>query len=123
MTPLGLVKNFTADTVIEKRRIVQFGSGEARAAIATGGTRLLGVSGVRGAQQGERIDVYLGDIQSLELGGAVAYGDYLTADATGKAIKAEPAVGVQIEVIGRALADAVAGAIIDVRINPQQIMG
>ena len=123
MTPLGRIKNFTADTAIGKRRIVKFGASEGRVAQADGAAGLLGVSGVRGADAGARIDVYLSDIQPVELGGAVAYGDWLTSDANGKAIVAAPAEGVTMEVIGRAMAAAGAGAIIDADIAPQQITG
>lgn len=123
MTPMGRIKNFTADTDVAKFRIVKFGGGEGRAAQANGTAGLLGVSGVRGAKAGDRLDVYLDDIQPVELGGPVAFGDYLTSDANGKAIKAEPAADAQMDVIGRAMAAAAAGAIIDALIERGQITG
>lgn len=124
MSVLGMVKTFTATSLVEKRRIVAFGAASGLAQQALPGANLLGVSGVRGAQPGTPLDVYLSDVHGVECGGALEAGDYVTADAQGRAIKAEPAVGATMQVIGRTLdgCDA-AGAICDILIQPQQITG
>jgi hypothetical protein len=123
MNPLGLVKNFTAQTQVPKRRIVKFGSGEGKVALATDTSDVFGVSGIRGAGAGERLDVYLSDIQPVECGALVTAGDYVTADASGRAIKAEPSVGAQMFVLGRAQNTGPETAICDILIQPQQITG
>lgn len=124
MSALGMIKTFIAATQIEKRRIVAFGVTEGAVLQATAGANLLGVSGVRGAQSGAPIDVYLSDVHDLECGGALAAGDYVTADNLGRAIKAAPTAGVTMQVIGRALEGCeAAGAICNILIMPQQITG
>lgn len=121
---LGLIQNFTANGPIQKLRIVAFGAAEGEAVQATGDAAYLGTSGVRGAEdQGKRIDVNMDNIRDLDFGGAVAYGDWLTSDANGKAVVAAPADGVQMNVIGRALNAGVDGSYGKVHVNPQQITG
>jgi hypothetical protein len=123
MTPLGLVKNFTAETEVPKRRIVKFGSGESKVSLADSTADAFGVSGIRGAAPGARLDVYLSDIQPVECGALVTAGDYVVADATGRAIPAAPAAGDHVRVIGRALQTGPENAICDILILPQQITG
>lgn len=123
MTPLGLVKNFTAETAVAKRRIVSFGTAEGNVIQSTSPAGVLGVSGIRGATVGERLDVYLSDIQPVEFGANVTAGDYVTADANGRAIKAAPGAGVTMFVVGRAMESGGVNAIGNVLIQPQQITG
>lgn len=123
MNVLGLVKNFTAETAIAKRRIVSFGASEGQVIQSTSDAGVLGVSGIRGAEAGARVDVYLSDIQDVDYGALVTAGNYVTADANGKAIPAAPAAGVQMQVVGRAMEAGPAGAVGKVLIQPQQITG
>lgn len=123
MNPLGLVKNFTAETLVNKRRIVAFGTGDGLVKQAASDTDTFGVSGVRGAQAGERLDVYLSGVHPVECGAVVVAGHFVTADADGRAIPAAPAAGVQMLVIGRALQSGGVGAQLDILIQPQQITG
>ena len=124
MSDLGLIKNFTANGTIEKNRIVAFGAAEGEAVQATGDSAYLGVSGVRGAAvAGARVDVCLDDIRDVGFGGPVAYGDWLTSDANGKAITAAPAADTQMNVIGKAMTGGVDGSIGKVHVIPQQITG
>jgi hypothetical protein len=120
-----LVKSFTADTVIAPYRIVKHGTtGDTYAAQATAVTEgLLGVSGILGAAIGSRIDIYLDDTAEVECGGTITRGDWLTTDANGKAITAAPAVGVNNNVIGRAMMSGVLGDIFVVLLAPGRIQG
>lgn len=117
-TPMGLVKAFTAETAIAKRRIVSFGSDDGAVIQSTSDAGVLGVSGIRGAEAGAHVDVYLSDIQDVEFGAAISSGQYVTADADGKGT---PASGAGTHVVGRALESGGAGAICKVLIQPQQI--
>jgi hypothetical protein len=123
MNALGLVKSFTAETEIAKRRIVSFGNEEGHVIQSNSPDGVLGVSGIRGATAGDRVDVYLSEMHPLECGAAVVVGNYITADADGKAIPAAPAEGEQMQVVGRAMESGVAGAILTMLIQPQQITG
>lgn len=123
MNPLGLVKNFTAETEIPKRRIVAFGATDGHVALAGGAAGVMGVSGIRGGKNGGRVDIYLSDFQDVEFGGPVANGDYVTADADGRAIKAAPGAGVTMDVVGRAFVTGPAGSTGTILVQPQQITG
>lgn len=123
MTNFGLVKNFTTETLVNKRRIVAFGASSGLVKQAIGDADTFGVSGVRGAQSGERLDVYLDGVRSVECAVVVTAGQFVTADADGRAIPAAPAAGVQMLVIGRALESGGVGAQLDILIQPQQITG
>lgn len=124
MKYLGLIKNFVATATIPKYRIVGFGPEEGKASPATPASKLLGVSGVRGAKEASsRVDVYMSDIQPVEFGAAVAFGDWLVPDAEGRAIPAAPAADAQVEVIGRAMEAGGEGTIGKAHINVQQITG
>lgn len=122
MNHFGLVKNYTANGTVEKRRIVKFGAAEGEAAQANGNNAFLGVSGIRGAATaGDRIDVYMDEIRDIEFGGTVAFGDWLTSDADGKAITAVFSGTIQRNVIGRAMTAGVDGSIGQVHVQPQQV--
>lgn len=124
MQYVGLIKNFTAEGLIEKRRLVTFGIKEGHVARAGVGAKLLGTTAIRGASGADvRVDVCLDGIREIEFGGVVAYGDPLTSDAEGRAIKAEPAGGVTVPVIGTALDVGGVGVIGHVLIRPGHITG
>ena len=123
MNAMGLVKSFTAETEVTKRRIVSFGTEDRHVIQSTSQAGILGVSGIRGAAAGGSVDVYLSEIQGVECGAAVSAGDYITADAEGKAIPAVPAAGTRMQVVGRAMESGGAGAILAMLIQPQQISG
>lgn len=120
---IGMVKSFTADAEVVKRRIVAFGGQDYHTVTATGPTNLLGVSGIRGAKPGEVLDVYMSDTQDLEYGELISFGDYVTAGPDGRAVVASPAADVTMEVIGRAMETGPEGAICKVLICPMQITG
>jgi hypothetical protein len=124
MQHVGLIKNFTAESVIEKRRLVTFGSAEGHAARAGVGDVLMGTTAIRGAAAiGDRVDVCLDNIREVEFGGPVAFKDPLTSDATGRAVKAEPAPGTSVPIIGRAMSAGSAGTIGHTIIQPSILHG
>lgn len=121
---MGFIKNYVADGLIKKNRLITFGAEEGHMAVAGVGDVLVGTSGIRGAAAtGDRIDVYHDQIRPVEYGAAVAYGDPLTADAEGRAIKAEPAVDASLPIIGRAMEAGGVGAIGSVFIQPSILYG
>lgn len=121
---VGLIKNFTSDGQIEKRRLISFGSKEGHIKRAAVGDKLLGVSGIRGAKAaGERVDACLDRIRTVEYGGVVAYGDPLTADADSRAVKAEPGAGEKVWIIGFAMEAGKAGTHGSTTVQPQQLIG
>lgn len=121
---VGLIKNFMAEGLIEKRRLVTFGSEEGMVARAGVGDVLLGTTAIRGAAAANsRVDVCLDNIREVEFGGLVAYGDPVTSDATGRAIKAEPVEGSSVPIIGRAMEGAKVGTIGHVLIQPAILHG
>lgn len=118
----GLVKNLTAAAAIKPRRVVAFAAAEGQVETAVSPTAkpLIGVTGVIGAvAAGERIDVYLGDVQSLEAGAAFGQGVDLTVDAEGRVIAAAPAATATVRIIGSSLGVSTApGEIVPVHIKP-----
>jgi len=82
-------------------------------AAATAGTdKLIGTSGELGADAGGMVDVTQVGIGRVRLGGNVAAGDFLTANADSKAVVAAPVAGSVIRTFGQALADGAADDII-----------
>lgn len=124
MQHTGLIKNFTADGPIEKRRLVTFGVSEGHVVRAGIGVPLLGTTAIRGAKAaGERVDVCLSELREVEFGGPVAFGDPLTSDATGRAVKAEPAPGAKVHCIGRAMSAGGVGVIGHTTVQPFYLHG
>ena len=124
MQNFGFIKNYTADGVIEKNRLVTFGAEEGHMARAGVGDALIGTSGIRGAAAaGDRIDVYHDQIRPIEYGGVVAYGDPLTSDASGRAIVAAPGAGTSVPIIGHAMEAGKLGTIGSVLVQPSVMHG
>lgn len=80
--------NRTAVGEISPYRIVVPSSDGQVAQAASATAALSGVAGQVGAESGDRIDIHYAGIVPVEYGGAVAAGDRLTADASGRAITA-----------------------------------
>lgn len=125
MSTLGTIKNFTSAGAIAPYRIVAAGASDGIVKQATAATdKLLGCTGVGRVDAAEkRIDVCLDNVQKIEFGGDVAFGDPLTSDAQGRAIKAEPAAGANVRVVGNALESGSLGVIGDVHIVPSTLQG
>ncbi len=120
-----LVENFDAGAVISPYRFVQPGAADGAVIQAAAvGDPIIGVSDSLGADAaGDRVDIQTMGVAEVELGGTVTRGDFLTSNATGQAIAAAPATGVNNSVGGRARVSGVAGDIIDVLLAPGQIQG
>jgi Iap family predicted aminopeptidase len=120
----GLTKTYVADGDIPARAIVKAGSAEGTVAVATAATdAIIGVSERLDAADGDRVDVIHTGIAEIKLGGAVTYGDFLTAGALGVAVSAAPAAGVNARIAGMTLSSGVSGDIIDMLITLNRIQG
>lgn len=122
----GLVKNFTSAGAIGKRRIVVFAAAEGKvqqaASAAAAPVGVTGIVGTVGAD--ERIDAVMDGNCDVEAGGVFAQGDWLCADAQGRAVLCAPGAGVTAHTIGIALAPSgAAGQIVPVSINRSVIKG
>lgn len=119
-----LIKQGVAEAAIAPYRITKAGTSDGSYLQAAAATDFLnGVCESVGPEAGERLDVVKAGIADVEFGGTVARGEPVTADASGKAVKAAPAVGANVRIIGFAEVSAVAGDIAPVLIAPGVIQG
>lgn len=124
MSNANLVKNFVAEAAIGKYRIVKFGTADGQVVQGAAAADLLvGVSTDIAAAINERCDVIVDGQADVEYGGAVTRGALLTSDATGKAVAAAPAAGVNNRIIGIAMVSGVAGDIGSVLVSPGSVQG
>lgn len=118
------IRNYKAEAAITKYRIVKPGADDDSVLQAAAvGDKMVGVATELDAALGERVDVVHAGPAEVEFGGNVTRGDYLTADANGKAVSAAPAAGVNNRVAGFALVSGVAGDIGRMFVAPSQIQG
>lgn len=88
MTP-SLIKSFPVLAPILGRRFVKFTGLNNQIALAVAGDAIIGVSDSVGAlNAGDLCDVHMSGLYEVEAGAAFAAGEMLSADATGRAIKA-----------------------------------
>lgn len=92
----------------------------APAAAAT--DKLIGVS-EHAADDGTGVRLQVGGRAKLKAGGTIAAGDLLTSDASGQAVAAAPATGVNNRIIGYALDAAVSGDFFSGMIFPGSVQG
>ena len=79
---------------------------------------LIGVTGSMGGEVGKPVDVTILGPAEVRLGGTVAFGDPLTSDANGLAIKAVGTAATTKFIVAYALAPGVALDVIPVRVAP-----
>lgn len=80
-------RNYAAQATVEGFRIVKPGSADMTVIKSTGPTDFnIGTSDSLDKATGEQVDVSVGDIHEVRLGGNVTRGASLTADANGKAV-------------------------------------
>jgi hypothetical protein len=79
---------------------------------------LIGITGSMGGDAGDAVDVTILGPAEVRLGGTVAFGDPLTSDANGKAIKAVGTAATTKFIVAYALAPGVADDVIPVRVAP-----
>ncbi len=119
-----LIKTKNAEGAITGRRIVKPGVADHSAAQGGASTDALnGINEHLDVAAGGRCDIIKAGIADVEYGGTVAYGDPLTSDATGRAVKAAPAAGVNANTIGKAEIAGVVGDFGLVLIAPGTIQG
>lgn len=83
----NLFRGRTAEAAVEKYRIVKAGAADMACVKAAAATdKLLGTSDELDHLTGEIVDVAVGPVPIVKLGGNVVAGDALTSDANGKAI-------------------------------------
>jgi hypothetical protein len=107
------IRAYEASAAINPYRIIAFSDAANSSKIATAASAtaaLIGTTGKVGGAIGAMVDVHRGGLNPVQLGGTVAAGDPLTANAAGKAIKATIA-GQRI--IGSAEQPGIADDIID----------
>jgi len=112
---MGIIKAFSAENEISERRIVAAGSEASAVKQANASDVAVGVSGIRGGQKGDVVDVALTGIHRLDFGGDVSAWSFVKSDADGRAVKAASGD----RAIGIALDDGVEGSYGDVLIQPQ----
>ncbi|MBF0481275.1 MAG: DUF2190 domain-containing protein [Desulfovibrionaceae bacterium] len=120
----GLIKTYGADGAIPARAIVKAGSAAGKMAAASAATdAIFGVNERLDAADGELVDIVHTGIVEVVCGGNLAYGDFFTSDANGRAIKAAPGAGVNMSVAGRILEAGVPGDIVRGLLIITQIQG
>lgn len=119
-----LTKQYVAEAAIAANRIVKYGTTDdfVVQAAAVGDASFGVVENVAPAL-GERCDVVTHGIAEVKLGGTVVRGGPLTSDATGQAVAAAPAAGVNNRVIGYARQSGVSGDVIEVLLAPSTLQG
>jgi hypothetical protein len=119
-----LYKAFTAGAAIAPYRIVAFSAAETVIQSAAVGSLHIGVSTELDIVSGERVEVVTHGIAWVTAGAAITIGALLTSDATGRAVAAAPAAGVNNRTIGIAMeAAAAAGDQIRVLLSPGSVQG
>lgn len=115
----GLIKSLLAAAVIAPHRIVKFGTDDAhivQAAAATDAS--IGVSPLGADTIGQVCDFATEGLATVEYGGAVTRGAFLTSDAQGRAV-ATTTGGARI--IGIAMVSGVLGDLGSVKIAPSAL--
>jgi len=119
MSNPGLTKSYNAEGVIGPFLIVKFGASDFGVLVAAAATdKTIGVTREFGSVSGEPVDVIHEGIANVKLGGTVTRGDFTTSDASGQAVVAAPATGVNNRVIGVARQSGVVGDVIEVILTP-----
>ncbi|CCG07794.1 DUF2190 family protein [Pararhodospirillum photometricum] len=117
------VKSYRAKTAIRPYRIVTYPQAGGISEAQGGTASLLGCSIETGADAKGVVDIALSNLAEVRFGGTVAAGEPVTADAEGCAVKAAPASGAQVFVLGFAVEASVSGDIGDVRVSPFILTG
>ncbi|BDF94308.1 hypothetical protein [Pseudoalteromonas sp. KAN5] len=125
MAQPGFIRNFVAVAAIAANRLVAVSELEDFQVIgATDASAVFAGVTEQGTDQHLRVDVVMTQSAPVEFGGDIAAGDWIVADADGKAIALNLAdyVGeTQIHVAGWAMEEGDAGTIGDIFLAPQLI--
>lgn len=116
--------NYRTGGAIAAYRIVRHGGADDTVVQASAATdAVFGVSTSVASPANDRCDVVEGGIAEVEYGGAVTRGQFLVADAQGRAVAAAPAAGANVRVIGIAQESGVLGDIGSVKVAPGSLQG
>ena len=120
-----LAKNYQATGAIGARLIVIANADGTVSVAGAGGaaTALFGVNAELDLANGDYGDIVKAGIADVVFGGVVAAGDPITSDANGAAVKAAPAAGTNVRIIGFAEVAAAAGDIAQILIAPGVMQG
>ncbi len=120
----GFYKSRVADAAFTGCQFVAYGTQTMHATPASDPTKpIMGVSDTLAVAPGQFVDVQMTQIADLVAGGTIAYGDRLTTDANGHAVKAVKQAGATVYTAGYAQSDAVLGDIFPILIAPGAIDG
>lgn len=124
MSNLLLAKNYKAEAAITAFTIVKPGAAEGNVLQAAAvSDASFGVTTDIAAAINERCDVILAGEADVLYGGTVTRGDLLTSDASGRAVTAAPAAGVNNRIIGIARISGVVGDVGKVLISQSMMQG
>jgi hypothetical protein len=110
------LKTYVCQGNIPPRRFIKFGTTDSTitlSASAADAKLTIGISDALGGVDTQRCEVYVGDVAPVEFAGVVNRGDYVTSDASGKAVVAAAGAGF----CGIAMVTTAAGDIADVKIT------
>jgi hypothetical protein len=124
----GLIKTFLAGASVNPSRFVKFDSDD-RTVIqgAAGADLLIGVSDFNpngtAAAAGERVDAVLDGIATVRYGGTITRGQLVMSDASGQAVTAAAAAGVNVRTAGIAMVSGASGDFGAVLLCPGSFQG
>lgn len=124
MSNAVLTKNAKAEAAIPAFTLVKYGSVDGQILPAAAVTdKIIGISTDIAAAINERCDYIVIGRGDVLYGGAVTRGDALTTDASGRAVTAAPAAGVNNRIIGNAVVSGVLGDVGAADIFPSTVQG
>lgn len=124
MSNLGIARSFNAEGAIPAFSLVKLGTADGQVVAASAVTdAIIGVTTDIPAAIGERVDVILEGVPDVLYGGTVTRGDWLTTDASARAVTAAPVAGTNNNVIGRALVSGVVGDVGSAVLSINRIQG
>ena len=119
MTTPVLIKSFRATAVAIAGYLILKAAADRKVAVASAGTdALIGAAGSMGAPADGMVDVTVAGWDEVRAGGNISFGDPLTSNNVGKAVKAVPVAGSVVRIIGFAMSDASADDIIPYQVAP-----
>lgn len=120
-----IIKTYVAGGALTHRRMVKAGSVDGEVVLATAATDdVIGITDCPGGvAQGGRVDVVLHGVTEVEAGGSISRWAYVCADASGRAVAAAPAAGVNNGIAGRVTIAAASGDLVQIFINATRIQG
>jgi hypothetical protein len=124
MNSKNFIRGMVAEAAVPAYRFVKPGATDGSAVLAVASTDfIVGASEGIDSAIGEMCDVIVVGVVEVQLGGPVTRGGPVTANATGQAVAAAPAAGVNARIGGFALLSGVSGDVVPVLLAPGVIQG